>query len=403
MTLGRRKLIKIAGGSAIGLAVSGKSNLLTLDASASNSSIFDPRLVNGKRVALYSDYHKKYVVAENSGNSPLNASKSAIGEWEIFTIIAIDGQTLALRSNANGRYVTAENAGNAALIARGTEIGAWERFRLFQRSDNQFSIQAVVNNQYIRVPNGQGSPLMTDRSSVGAYEVFNIAWLDIDLLRAVRAFAVNFPKKVKSHTLGILEADRGILFHTEKIINGKLWFYEAFPKSDRGTFPDGYQHVWNGILIESDGYISGDCTIPYKQGGEHWIPAIPRTHRFQPVGIHVETKRVSSQRFRVSTDGSISPVGTATFFGVVNPPTMINLSDSRSELNMDRRWVLELGLNGGPERWAVDLGPSIGVFDPKFGMVGYHSASDWSDKRYFANIHSRSINENRRYDGTRQM
>lgn len=363
-------------------------------------SIIDPRDFNGKRIGLYSSFHRKFVVAEDRGNSALNASRDHIGEWETFSVDAVDSETMALKALANDKYVTAENAGNNALIARATSIGDWERFRIVQQNDYTFALQSIVNNRYIRVPDGTGSALIADRLSIGDYEQFNIAWIEIDLHRAVTAFAVNFPDKVKGHTLGILRPSWGILFHTERIIENKLWFYEAFPKTDAATFPDGYQHVWNGVLFDEDGQISADCTIPYKQQGALWWPPIPRMKRRQPVGVTVKSKLTTIIDTQIDTNNQ--PVSETRYaaFGKMYPPIMVDLSDQRSEANIGPRWVLEIGFADDSERWAVDLGPKIGIFQPRFGMVGYHAGGGaWDDKRYFANIQSRSINEHRRHDG----
>jgi hypothetical protein len=93
---------------------------------------------------------------------------------------------------------------------------------------------------------------------------------------------------------------------------------------------------------------------------------------------------------------------------------MVDLTTPQSTENMGWRWVLEVGFENFSERWAVDLGPKVGVFQPRYGMVGYHNGGHSAcgikpepshdcfenvpdDKRYFNNIQSMTIRPDRHY------
>ncbi len=284
-----------------------------------------------------------------------------------------------------------------------------QQWRLHHVGNDAYNLISVHNGGYLDVDfhsSINGAKVQT-WSSQGKGRI-NQQWflkkheLKIDFFRAIQAFAVNFPNKIKRHTLGRLEENRGILFHTERIINNKLWLYEAFPKSDRNTFPTGYQHVWNGVILEKDGYISTDCTIPYKQQGALWLPPIPRIHRYQSLGnTAIETKKVNYKDIQISyPSNEIVSTSSVLGYGTIYPPKMLDLSDSASEENMGVRWVLTIAVGASSERWSIDLGPEEGVFQPRYGIVGYHA--NWDDERYFANIQTEDILEDRRHDGTPQ-
>lgn len=69
--------------------------------------------------------------AENYGNLPIYANRTAVGDWEKFLWIQNSDGSISLKSKANNKYVCAENGGNATLIANRTAIGNWEKFDLF--------------------------------------------------------------------------------------------------------------------------------------------------------------------------------------------------------------------------------------------------------------------------------
>ena len=94
---------------------------------ADNTADVD-RLLEGGLIALRAHANNKYVCADNGGNSPLIANRTAVGSWEKFQVMNNADGSISLKANANGKYVTAENAGASSLIANRTAIGAWEEF-----------------------------------------------------------------------------------------------------------------------------------------------------------------------------------------------------------------------------------------------------------------------------------
>lgn len=315
----------------------------------------------------------------------------------------------------NGGYLDVDEAApkDGARVQMWGSSGSGKRnqqWLLHRIGDTTYNLVSAFNGGYldVHIPDSQNGALVQTWGSSGTGKQ-NQQWrlekhtLQFDFVDAIRAFAINFPGRVKGHTLGRLEPDWGILFETDRIIKNKLWLYFAFPKSDLTQFPEGYQHAWDGILLEKSGYISADCTIPYKQTGALWSPPIPRIHRHQKPGSEVvtEVRHVKDTQISYPENKPATPT-FSNYFATIYKPIVVDLSDLRSEENMGSRWIVEIGLNNGPERWAFDLGPEPEMFLPRYGAVGYHAADDWTDKRFFANIQKRSIIENRRHDGTPQ-
>lgn len=70
------------------------------------------------------------VSAEDAGNGPLVANRTAAGPWEAFTLVQNPNGTVSLLARVNNSYVCAENAGAGALVANRVAIGGWEQFDL---------------------------------------------------------------------------------------------------------------------------------------------------------------------------------------------------------------------------------------------------------------------------------
>jgi hypothetical protein len=404
-------------------APGGTGSMITDSTSINSSSTFklywlDKHLggfgsLNNKNIGLFAISNQRYVTAENGGAGNIMANRTALGAWESFTIYdQFNDGTVALKA-VNGKYVSCTAAGTGILTPTAPTPGPWEKLIIVQLMDNTFALISWVSGKYVGL---DGTATLIPQSSlrIPAEGRFRIAWKDVDLYAATKAFAGNFPGKVKYCTKGYLNTtpgqNWGILFHTEYVINNKLWFYEAFPKSGDPAFPQGYQHVWNGIILQSDSMIGGDCTVPYLQTGAYWQPPIPRTTRYQPVGVKVNTAAVTITDQQISYPAN-TVISTTHYssFGTINLPIMVDLRNTSSQENMGWRWVLELGLSDGPERWAVDLGPSVGIFQPRYGMVGYHSGGSspnfpnaWDDKRFFPKIQTLTPNQDRRFNGMAQ-
>jgi len=123
-------------------------------------------------IALLANVNGRFVTAEDAGNSPLIANRTAVSGWEKFQVIVSSDATISLRAAVNGRYVTAENAGSSPLIANRTAIGLWEKFT---RIDPYvISLRADVNNRYVTAENAGSSPLIANRTAINLWEQFHL-------------------------------------------------------------------------------------------------------------------------------------------------------------------------------------------------------------------------------------
>jgi GH25 family lysozyme M1 (1,4-beta-N-acetylmuramidase) len=130
------------------------------------------RLAGAPAVTLLARANGRYVTAENAGQSPLIANRTAIGPWEQFDQIDVGGGYIALRAHANGRYVTAESGGDLPLIANRTALGAWEKFQLIVDSDGSVGLLANANGRYVTAPDSGTQPLVANRTTIRPSEEF---------------------------------------------------------------------------------------------------------------------------------------------------------------------------------------------------------------------------------------
>jgi len=111
------------------------------------------------------------------------------------------------------------------------------------------------------------------------------------------------------------------------------------------------------------------------------------------------------QDIPIEINSTLNPTKTYNnYYGKVYEPIYKDLSDARSEENLGWRWILPIGLIEDSERWFFDLGPQVGVFQPRYGVVGYGVAGgkpqDWADESFCANVQTSSILGDRRFDGS---
>lgn len=211
-----------------------------------------------------------------------------------------------------------------------------------------------------------------------------------DLWRAFSAFADSFPGHVKRITKG-----GGISFHAETWENGKLAWWEAFPKSG------GYNEiVYNGLWLDRENdLICADCTIPHDHKGAVWTPPFPRAPRHYKLStsetIQTPVIRVKDEQL----DLSCKIISTTYYdaFTKLNPPEMVDVGG-----NIGERWSLTLSVFGGAERFVLDLGPEAGKFDPLYGVIGHHAGSDWSNMRWLGKVEVGSFDKSVRYTGKPQ-
>jgi lysophospholipase L1-like esterase len=143
-------------------------------ANAVDLSLFGTTTPPATVVSFRAHANSKIVTADNSGNSPLIASRTAVGSWEQFDRIDLGNGRIGLRAHANGKIVTADNGGNSPLVANRTAVGSWETFDLIRNADGSVSLRATVNGKYVCADNAGAAPLIANRTAIGAWESFDL-------------------------------------------------------------------------------------------------------------------------------------------------------------------------------------------------------------------------------------
>lgn len=117
-----------------------------------------------------------YVSAENYGNDPLVANRTAVQDWEKFIVITNADGTVSFLSKANNKYVTADLNQGGKLVARAQGIAAWEKFKKVTNADGTVSFQAVANNKFVTCDLNASTPvLVASRDAIGgAWEAFSL-------------------------------------------------------------------------------------------------------------------------------------------------------------------------------------------------------------------------------------
>ncbi len=131
--------------------------------------------ITNQYVYLRSRANNNIICAENYGNDPLIANRTAVGNWELFQLITNADGTISLLSQINNKYVCADLNQGAKLIARSDSIQQWEKFQKVDLSDGTVALLALANNQYVCTDLDNGAVLIANRAAVGgAWEAFTI-------------------------------------------------------------------------------------------------------------------------------------------------------------------------------------------------------------------------------------
>ncbi len=119
--------------------------------------------------------NSKVVCADNTGNDPLIANRSANGgAWETFTIIANSDGTYSFLSKANNKYVCAVIDESSQLLARSSAISTWEKFYITKTASGAYNIKAYANNLYVMADLNNNAVLRAVTSTPSTWEAFNI-------------------------------------------------------------------------------------------------------------------------------------------------------------------------------------------------------------------------------------
>ena len=116
-------------------------------------------------IALLANVNGRFVTAEDAGNSPLIANRTAINLWEQFFLVDAGNGYYALESKVNGRYVTAEDAGNSPLIANRAAVSTWERFQIVNTAS---APPSTAGTSHRRTPAIRRSSPTAPRSTCGS-------------------------------------------------------------------------------------------------------------------------------------------------------------------------------------------------------------------------------------------
>ncbi|WNG49145.1 coagulation factor 5/8 type domain-containing protein [Archangium minus] len=130
------------------------------------------KLIPGTNVSLQAVSSGQYVCADDSGNSPLIANRTAVGPWETFTVVDAGNGNIALIAQVNGLYVCAEDYGNSPLIANRTAVGPWETFTEVDAGNGNIALRSQINGLYVSASNSGSGPLIANQTSVGPWETF---------------------------------------------------------------------------------------------------------------------------------------------------------------------------------------------------------------------------------------
>jgi hypothetical protein len=133
----------------------------------------------GQTIWIKANANGKYLCANLSANTsvPLQASSTAVYDWEKFDVVDAGGGDIALKAYANGKYVCADLVlgSNAPLNANRTSIGgAWEKFQWIDTGDGYFALKSLTNNKYVCANMGidSNAPLVADRDYILGWEKF---------------------------------------------------------------------------------------------------------------------------------------------------------------------------------------------------------------------------------------
>jgi len=124
--------------------------------------------------SIQANANNMYVSADNYGNNPLIANRTAVGGWEEFRVVNNPDGTVSLLAMANNKYVTADLNQGGKLIAEARGILGWEKYRMVAVGNGSVTLQSVANNLYVSADLNQGAVLIASRTTASTWEQFVI-------------------------------------------------------------------------------------------------------------------------------------------------------------------------------------------------------------------------------------
>ena len=135
----------ISGGQSTGISLSG----------CGGGTVFDNSIVHNNGAAVSVDGGSGIDIAQNylddtlAPNSPVSVTNSTSVTQEANTTPAMIpvGRTISLKAAANGMYVCADNYGNSPLIANRSAVGQWEQYTVVDAGNGNVGLLAHANNE----------------------------------------------------------------------------------------------------------------------------------------------------------------------------------------------------------------------------------------------------------------
>ncbi|HKU36914.1 MAG TPA: hypothetical protein VJR89_02170 [Polyangiales bacterium] len=188
-----------------------------------------------------------------------------------------------------------------------------------------------VNQSYVRAPGGTAS-LIVDRTTIGPHSTFELYWLD-------RKLGGNGQETYNNKTIGVYSPSSMRYVRAESEGTSNL-------RANRTQLQS-----WETFTIQDP---ASDGSIALKGVNNQWVQTLANETVFASASSPSQTS--ARQELAQLTD---------YIFALRSRANNKYRSSGGTLENMGWRWVVELGLNGGPERWAVDLA-RVGVFQPRY-------------------------------------
>ncbi|GAA4798796.1 hypothetical protein GCM10023231_29450 [Olivibacter ginsenosidimutans] len=334
----------------------------------------------------------KYVgVLENYNGA--EALKDGVGTHEVYDVVDAGDGYVGFLSQKNGQFLKAAASGNHYLYANGGSQcdSDWERFLPEEQINGSFAFKCKGNSKYLNVENIVNMPVRAFADAVNTWETFEMKQV-VDMWKVMTAFADHFPTKSKYYGVGT--AVNWIKYTDEQRNGSYLWQFELFGTDSR--YPGNEHPTWNPYSLTWIGdwevlmsYGTQPKYSPADNPASAW--SIPRCLRYLEPTSSVSPS-ISKNRYTLNLSTCTKTnLGVVTEFGSNSDGYLLDLSNVNSQENMGTRWVINLHYKTGEEYFVYDLGPSIGVFSPLYGIVGYHNGiGPWV---HYSNIQDKPLHD----------
>ncbi|QHW32755.1 DUF5010 domain-containing protein [Paenibacillus rhizovicinus] len=126
--------------------------------------------VISETIAFKAQANGMIVTAENAGNDPMLANRTAVGVWEQFVVRDAGDGLYALQANANNKFVSKQ--ANDQLIPTATTIGDNEKFQIIDAGGDNVYLKSNANGLYVTASASSTVPVKATAATAGAAETF---------------------------------------------------------------------------------------------------------------------------------------------------------------------------------------------------------------------------------------